>query len=39
MASPSDLVPNKYEVVKLITGAEVCGMTRELKMVLKSPFL
>lgn len=31
MASPSDLVPNKYEVVKLITGAEVCGMTRELK--------
>jgi len=30
MARPSDLIPNRYEVVKLITGAEICGMTRDM---------
>ena len=29
MASPKDLVPNKYEVLKLKTGTEICGMTRD----------
>jgi len=29
MATPKDLVPNKYEVLKLKTGTEICGMTRD----------
>jgi hypothetical protein len=29
MTSPKDLVPNKYEVLKLKTGTEICGMTRD----------
>lgn len=29
MTSPKNLVPNKYEVLKLKTGTEICGMTRE----------
>ena len=29
MASPSDLIPQKYEVLKLRNGLEVVGMTRD----------
>lgn len=29
MATPKDLIPNKYEVLKLKTGTEICGMTRD----------
>lgn len=29
MASPKDLLPTRYEVIKLKTGTEVVGMTRE----------
>jgi len=29
MATPKDLAPNKYEVLKLKTGTEICGMTRD----------
>jgi hypothetical protein len=28
MTSPKDLCPQKYEVLKLKTGTEICGMTR-----------
>lgn len=30
MTSPKNLVPNKYEVLKLKTGTEICGMTRDV---------
>tara|TARA_B100000586_G_C20066801_1_gene408825 strand:- start:686 stop:1201 length:516 start_codon:yes stop_codon:yes gene_type:complete len=30
MASPTDLVPERYEVLKLKNGSEVVGMTRDL---------
>ena len=30
MASPTDLVPERYEVIKLKNGSEVVGMTRDL---------
>ena len=30
MASPTDLVPERYEVIKLKSGTEVVGMTRDL---------
>jgi len=30
MAIPSDLIPERYEVIKLKNGAEVVGMTRDL---------
>tara|TARA_Y100000992_G_scaffold299774_1_gene267124 strand:- start:698 stop:1219 length:522 start_codon:yes stop_codon:yes gene_type:complete len=30
MTTPKDLVPNKYEVIKLTTGQEIVGMTREV---------
>ena len=30
MTTPKDLIPTKYEVLKLQTGAEVVGMTRDL---------
>ena len=29
MTSPKDLCPQKYEVLKLKTGTEICGMTRD----------
>ena len=29
MTTPKDLIPNKYEVIKLTTGQEIVGMTRE----------
>ncbi len=29
MTSPKDLIPNKYEVIKLKTGHEFCGMVRD----------
>ena len=30
MTTPKDIIPTKYEVLKLQTGAEVVGMTRDL---------
>lgn len=30
MTRPSDLIPNKYEILKLDTGQEVIGMTRQV---------
>ena len=30
MTTPKDIIPTKYEVVKLKTGTEIVGMTRDL---------
>ena len=30
MANPKDLIPQKYEVLKTRTGAEIVGMTRDI---------
>ena len=29
MTSPKDIIPNQYEVLKLRSGSEVVGMTRD----------
>ena len=29
MTTPKDLVPERYEVIKLKSGAEIVGMTRD----------
>ena len=35
MATPTDLSPKQYEVLKLRNGLEVVGMTRDTTSVLK----
>ena len=35
MTTPKDIIPTKYEVVKLKTGTEIVGMTRDLGDVIK----
>ena len=30
MSTPRDLIPERYEVIKLKSGTEVVGMTRDL---------
>ena len=35
MTTPKDLIPTKYEVIKLKSGTEVVGMTRDCGDVLE----
>ena len=35
MATPADLIPERYEVIKLKSGTEVVGMTRDLGEVIE----
>ena len=30
MTTPKDIIPTKYEVIKLNSGTEIVGMTRDL---------
>lgn len=41
MATPKDLIPQKYEVLRLRNGVEICGMTREqgTKLVITLPMI
>ena len=41
MATPKDLLPKKYEVLRLRNGMEICGMTRDTgaKIVITLPMV
>jgi hypothetical protein len=41
MATPRDLLPTKYEVLRLRNGIEICGMTRDTgaKIVITLPMI
>lgn len=41
MATPKDLIPQKYEVLRLRNGVEICGMTRDtgVEVIITLPMI